>query len=404
MAQRWLRGVVPTHAPIADSFESYARVAREFNVFVYYFLRRMLGFTYKDEGTTDAGDTYENNHSVSGSDGVLTAADFSFTAASGSFAAGDIGKFICLVDPANDRNCGIYPIIGHTSATEIEIDYLSGPTDYPAAGTSIEWYLLDDDNSPGRLNDFWVLEAPHATSPYTMRGYNAGTIGTSFNIGTVIEISPFSAAWDDVGDAFTKPTMSTHSKVPRGYYSGWAHGPVYAYGDTDANFWVVWTKGDGGTSSILGGGIAIGEALETGRQSYEMVLPMGQLKAGDHNNVWYRNGSFQYSMSDGVFMNSLTGTTINTQWAGYHDSAAEYFARTLSGPNCRTGKRDGAPIFVFADYDGGDLQWAPLAKLPASHISLGSVNVLGDIVTFDSDQYMHVRHGVVVPWCGLPLS
>lgn len=403
MAKRWLRGPSPSNAPVGDSFDDYARVAREFNVFVYYFLRRMLGFTYIDEGTTDAGDTYENNHSASGSDGVLTNTDFSFSAASGSFAVGDIGKFICIVDPTNEVNSGIYPITGYTSATQIAIDFLTGPTNYPTAAGSLEWYLLDDTNSPGRANDFWVLGAPHATSPYTVRGYNAGSSVSNSNTGTGLEISPFASAWNAVSDAFTELTISPDAKIPRGN-RGSAHGPVYAYGDTSADFWMVWTTTNAGVGNVIGGGVGIGTALETGRIASELVLPMGQLLAGGDNTSWIRGDSNNNAMSQGYFLNNLTGTSINTQWAGYYDGGADYFSRGLVGPNNRTGKRDGAPIFVFSDYDGGSYQWAPLAKLPAQHVSLGSVAVLGNTTTFDTDQWMHVRDGLVVPWPGLPLS
>jgi hypothetical protein len=67
----------------------------------------------------------------SGSDGNATADDATFTSATGSFDAGDVGEIIAIT---SGSNIGRYEIITYTSGTEVEVD-----RNFPATDAAMDW-------------------------------------------------------------------------------------------------------------------------------------------------------------------------------------------------------------------------------------------------------------------------
>jgi hypothetical protein len=86
--------------------------------------------------------------------------------------------------------------------------------------------------------------------------------------------------------------------------------------------------------------------------------------------------------------------------AGWHDASQDFMARSM-GVNHRTSKREGLPVWIMGDYDNVYGLAAPWGYVDSACMTIGTGVVLGDIVAFDSNNYLHLTDGVIVPWCGI---
>ena len=98
---------------------------------------------------------YFGASTASGSDGITTISDATFTSAGASFAVGDVGKFLCI---ETGTNKGFYEIVTRTSATEIEVN-----RNFPATGSSIAYTVC-----PVGMKLTWYA------APQTKTGFNFG--------------------------------------------------------------------------------------------------------------------------------------------------------------------------------------------------------------------------------------
>lgn len=407
MAHRWLRGILPTHDPTNSSANNYVDNHREFNVIVHYFLHRVLGWTLIDEVIAGSG-SFQNNHSITAGDGVLTSTDYSFASATGGFASGDAGKFICLVDSSSDKNCGIYKIASYVDTNNITLDFQTSAGNYPDVATGVTWYLLDPTNVPTLQDSYYVLESPHATIKTTMKcqqkGYSQVGNPGGVNLGTFIQFAgqAASVAWDAVGHDWKTAAKynATMVKISSGEYNT-TKGRIFGYGNTDGSAWCMWNKFQNGGSGILQTTFfSVLTPFETGRTNVEKVCLHGP---------WYNSGISDGGMDDeghdfgtGIAYSEKASDEVLTYLSGLIiNGTTAYFRTNVGGPNARTGKRDALPLWVFSDPANQKDQWAPLGAV-SENILRAQVFDLGDYATFDSDQYYHVTEGLVVPWAGIP--
>lgn len=403
MANRWLRGVLPTHDPVGTS-NNYLNHKREFATLVFYFLWKVLEFTYVDSSATSG--SWNNNHSASGTDGSFTGTSLTFTSASATFVVGDVGKFLCLVDSTSDKNCGIYVITGFTDANNVVIDFYTTGGNYPDASTGIDWYLLDPTNVPSGSQDYFVLQSPHSTVPVTIKGNILDFSDSGNNVGGGVNFlvagQPASEAWDTVGHdwkAGVKRT-TTYQSISAGEHNSNPKGKLYAYGNPDGSSFCLWTHFDGGTGNKAIMFFSVLDPFESGRTSAEKFCIHGP-----RENQGEPNSSFDIGDDDfgkGLVWSERGQTQLRSYVAGYClNGNADYFRTDTGGPNARTGKRDALPMWVFGDPTVSAQAWAPYGEV-SQDIVRAQVIDLGEHATFDSDQYLHIREGLTVPWPGIP--
>jgi len=409
MGQRWLRGPLANNAGVADPTNDYVLTCRDFNLFVFYYLRRILGFTYVEEVQQSGSSwVWDTAHEHTAADGVLTATDYTFSSASALFAAGDVGKFLVMVDATNEENCGIYEIDTFTSSSIVTVKWYTTGGNFPTASTGITWYLIDGETAGDpRNDDYYVLEVPHATSPYTMKCRYLGFGGGSFNgSGTGIEVAPEASAWNVGTHTWNTGVRDRlfERKVTRGFVNS-AHGRTFAYGHTDGSHWMVWDHHINATGVKEGAGVTILGALESSPapDAEELVYAWGQGLSSNNSASWGRSiVDTVQEMSWGSVWSERGGLAEDVYWLSWYDSADIFRANV--GVNARTSKRDALPIWTMRDpLNAGD-NWAPWGEIPTAHMVVATVNILGEHVSFDSDNFLHIRDDLVIPWPGLPFA
>jgi len=90
-----------------------------------------------------------------------------FHSDSHSFVSGDIGRLLCVYDPTNEGNSGVWTITG-LNGNDAVLDLRAGGTPALTAQTGLRWRLIDVDKSPYYSGSSSILagfglESPHST-------------------------------------------------------------------------------------------------------------------------------------------------------------------------------------------------------------------------------------------------
>ena len=408
MGQRWLRGPLASNANLGDSTNDWARIPKDFNLFCYYFFKYILKYTVIDSGV-QAGSTWNwEAHEHTAADGVVTNTDYTFSSAAALFAAGDVGKFLVLVDETNEKNCGIYEVNSYVSPSQVTLNWYTNAGNYPIASTGITWYLIDGDTAGDpRQDDFFVIEVAHATSPYTAKFRWLGYGGGAYNGGGLgVEVAPHLSAWDTGTNDWLTTALGRlrERKLTRGYVTS-GHGRTFAYGHTDGSFWMLWDHHVNGSNTKEGAGVCILNPLEGSPtpEVNELVFCFGSGLSSNNSSAWGRQ------VTDGI--QEMGWGSVWSASRGQWDDCwfmAWYLGgdifRTNVGVNARTGKRDALPIWILRDPQNSDDNFAPWGEIPPGHMVAATVNIIGEHVDFDSSNYLHLRDDVVIPWPGWPFA
>ena len=402
MAKRWLRGPIPLQSG-GNWFEN----VRGTTVLLYFYFRYLLGATYVD--TKSSLFDFDSCEEDTGADGVVTNSDFTFTAASASFTAGDVGKFIVIVDSTNEVNCGIHKIATYVSGTQVTLDWYS--TDYPTAATGLTWYLVDSTvGSDLAAGEGAVFDFVHAGgTSWTMFMY---MYDQSANDRLGFEFANASASWDAVThDWKGSAERYTRHLQPHCGYAPTYQGPrIFAYGDTDFNaFALCLHTREGVGPRTFAGWCVLDPMLETGHTAKEKFFVFG-MNGATHANTAERDGDASYAVDYGeMYYETFAAGFYLARWCGWYvwdgSGTGEFdlFKQSYTAPNHRHGTEfDGLPIFVQIDAGlSAQLVWQIIGTIPKDHLWLTACHGIGDVTLFGSDQYMHITHGVTIPWPGV---
>lgn len=119
---------------------------------------------------TQSCNYWEDSPVGSGTDGVIESGNNKFSSASYSFTDTDVtnGRYVCLYDPTNLGNSGVYLVSGRDGAKAI-LSIRAGSGEYLTAATGLAFRVLDKANWPSgevALNaqrSGICLESPHST-------------------------------------------------------------------------------------------------------------------------------------------------------------------------------------------------------------------------------------------------
>lgn len=410
MAQRWLRGPYPQLSGV-----NYHQSSRGGSILLYFFFRYLMGYTYVEENVAGAF-SYNGSEDASGVDGQLFATNFRFTSAGATFTAGDVGKFLVILDSTNAVNCGIYAITNFVDANNVDIDFYS--PDFPtAAGPGLSWWLVDTTSGAALTDgDNVVFSVNHAIAPWQFKMELIPHLGNGY--GQVdFQVAPELGSWNTVTH-----TWNTNAKVlyrsygtpdygvgfclGRGYIGGDTAGRIYAYGDTDGNCLFLMDHLFAGTGVKVFAFMGVLDTMfETSpaRLAVEKVFAHGGSVFRDGGNT-ARTGDVNAGHDVGYGWNATTRDSQYLQrWGGWWDHLQDYFLRAITQPNHRHGSEyDGLGIWVVQDADVSyDPVWALLGQLPKDHMWLGAVAGIGDLTPFGSELFMHWIEGLVTPWPGV---
>ena len=412
MAKRWLRGVsINTPGTTQNGVDHTPSL-----MLIYHFLVKLCGFTHLDEVVTGGPTrTFQSGHEATASDGVLVATDLTFKSASNPWVVGDVGKFIVVLDATNPENCGIYEIVTYVSPGVVAVNFYVVAGTFPTAATGLTWWMFDTNNAsytPTAFGDYFVLRSPHATYPFEMKFESLNV--TNNYIGAVIEVSPNSGAWT----AGATHAWASGARVLY-YYTGtgtsqWMfldryntepHSRWYMTADTDGSFVFMWTDRGAAGTSVMASMIALADPLETTppRSANERLIIGGYVGSAGSNTVdrGDDNGGLGLAVAWEDYGNQRR--YLRLMALIQEGTSTDYFSRNI-GVNARTGERDALPLMYSMEPEGvTDLnRFSPHSKIPITNIAMGTAVAVGILSSFDSDDWYHVKNGIVIPWNGLP--
>jgi hypothetical protein len=418
MPGRWLRGVA-SNTGTTTSNPDHAGSC----LFWFWYFWKVLGYQFIEESVT-GGPTrsFQNSSDATAADGAFAGGTLTFTSASNPFVAGDVGKYLVLVDATNPENCGIHEIMVYNGAGSVDIDFYAPAGVYPLSASGISWWLLDDGSQgsvkvPQTPGDWCVLRVNHASYPWEMRlefiGGSAG--GNGYTDGALVQVATEASSWDTGTHAWksTAPVITDNAGTPIVYkFSGRRHDDtpasrLYGYGTTEGDFLFGMSHclGSGG-QRMLAMQVSLLDPLETSptRTARERLFISGsRYAANGESNDSNRGITANYDLGVGHVFSEAGFQTLDAYLLSYYSVTTDWFNQNLE-INSRSSKRDGVSFMVMQDPSNTYMRFALNGKIPVAHFFLGSTYVLGNMVQFNQNESMHFRDSMVLPWNGLEQS
>ena len=352
--------------------------------------------------------------------------DDEFHSGSYSFSAGDIGRYICVWDPTNVGNSGVYRV-SSTNGTDAVMDVRAGGTPALTAQTGLRWRLVDTTAAPSVGNPSssgstlterysgWGLQSPHSEK------WRLFVRSVALDAGSVSWLTTWSAPYDadfDVENGnFDSAALSLHQYVP--VYSKTASntgrsfvgqpstgGPtyqrLYLQTDDDGSYaYMIMRAGDGSypnSEGTLVVGFSGADSYHTLRESF---VHFGKADADgafvNYSMYWDNSNSAQRVPYNGVQVvsdNEFRMTRCIWMCLGFGSS-------TASNKHAYTNARSnpfGDVIMMYRprfarDYYGS-LTSKPTEKIITAWGIWESIPYVNEWVGVDSNQYFHTVQGV----------
>lgn len=347
--------------------------------------------------------------------------DDEFHAASYSFSAADIGRYICVWDPANIGNSGVYRI-NAVPATDAVLDLRAGGTPALTAQTGLRWRLIDTTLAPGVSHNLpveerhsgWGLQSSHSEKwRFFMRASatsgNASTWLTTWS-------APYDVDFDVENGNFDTTALSLHQAVPvyskgsswtgRGFcnynwYGAASFQRLYLQTDDDGSYlYMVMRAGDGtqaGAEGTLVVGFSGADSYHTLRESFVHFGKRGVDIALTRSMYWDNDNYDRRVPYNGLQVVS-EGRIQMTRCIWMHPG----FGNSTSGTKHQyTNARSnpfGDVIMLYRprlarDYYGVETT-NPTEKVVTAWGIWESIPYINDWVGVDSNQYFHLAQGV----------
>ena len=219
MSKRWMREVLLAGA----TNRGVPVLIKMWNLF----LQKVCGYTYvSQDGNAGDFNTYEKN----GTNGSFGGADFNFTdSVAGAFVAGDVNKWLLVVDSTNAVNCGWYKIIAYVNANTVTIAFRSGATEYPTAASSLSWYVLGETyDMPATLNDYVRIQTPHVDGWQIEFRYVVGGANSKINLYLSVN-----GVWGAGQKVLSAPLFNLDTRGTGDMYN-------YMIAETNGTFFLCW--------------------------------------------------------------------------------------------------------------------------------------------------------------------
>lgn len=358
---------------------------------------------------------------VGGSDGIITNPNQFSTASSHTFVAGDVGKFICVYDPTNFANSGVYEIssVGAGAATL----NLRSATHALISQTGLTYRMVDVANAPVDTTGTnhvaktagFGLESPHSSAwRFFMRAdMGAGSVFKWCRLWSAPEDTDFDIS---TGTFYqTGPSTQNQRDTP------------YLYGDFANGHATLPVDNTTGTIGLFAMTEDNGDFLavacrDTALSGYCVHFFLGYTGAdADHPGIeeyihasrWATAGATLGQEADWFqndyrrnWMGSATGFSPQGKAvecrsgidASYdHGLTTSWMDRPNAGPSPWSGEEFLRRVPIFRDWDGSE--GCPSERDNLKGLYQGRQN-LSDFTSFDSDNYFHIQKGTVWDWMG----
>lgn len=232
----------------------------------------LTNYRYGTRGNTSQSETVANvgfvlTNMTTGLDGwVLTDSVY------GSFSQAMVGRVVCVVDPANEVNNGVYRVIRLVSANAVELDFRGDPNNGEAftAVSGLTWYMWADDYQlPQTSGDLGRLDSPHSSGwAIEFRKYGSMVANAEVEIFVAVD-----GNWGGSRIIGGKEIGFSTSNIRDGGY-------LCMEVDTDGDYLNMWSTVVSGETTIeidLPSGIIICDIdpIEPDRADYERIALFG---------------------------------------------------------------------------------------------------------------------------------
>lgn len=345
-----------------------------------------------------------------------------FHTASYTFTAGDIGRYICVWDPTNIGNSGVYRI-NAAPAIDAVLDLRAGGTPALTPQTGLRWRLVDATEAPGVSNNLpttethsgWGLQSPHSEKwRFFMR---ASSVSGNSNIWLTTWSAPYDVDFNVENGNFDDTALSTHQYSPvysksgqftgrnfsnYGWYNQATFQRLYLQTDDDGSYlYMVMRGGDGVTALNSEGTLAVGftgaDSYHTLRESFVHFGKRGtdialtrSMYWGDDNydrRVPYNGiqviSEDRIQMARCVWMHLGYGNSTAGNKHQYNNARSNPFGDVLMLYRPRLAK----------DFYGTET-FMPTEKVVTDWGIWESIPYINDWVGVDSNQYFHLALGV----------
>jgi hypothetical protein len=346
-----------------------------------------------------------------------------FSSASYSFVVGDIGKYICVWDPTNVGNSGVYRI-SSLNGTDAVMDLRANGSPALAAQTGLRWRMIDvtqaayvyDPGLDSMQYAGWGLESPHSEKwrLFMRNNWNTSSDRTWLNVWSSPTDSDF-----DVETGFFWGGMST--EIRRGYYTknGYSIGQgfffqsvgptpdssftrLYLQTDDDGSFvYMVNRVGDGAQANYEASqaiGFTGSDAYHTLQESFVHFGRREAIDTTSRSVYWNSSQSAENITSYGLQVSGSGALQFDDccwMCLGYGTSSANI---KDGYSNRRSNPFSGGGHFLFRPkiargYYGRETS-APSEKVITLWGIWDGMATATDWAGIDSNQYFHIAQGV----------
>lgn len=355
-----------------------------------------------------------------GTDGSITNPDQFTSPSDYTFTSGDIGRFVCVYDPTNPTNTGAYEILSESSGTvTLELRTTTG-TLTTQSGLAFRVVDIDEASVPWNANmDNWLrsvgwgLESPHSSGWRLF--FRHSLVNLQANKAVIVWAAPEDTDYDYETGTFFPSGPSTQRGMddpfevnPTGKIHCWMGGFDASAGylqrfflmlEDDFSFLTFIQYDSVDTSSgLLAVGYTGTDTYNTGIMEFDMMCKNAytttdQLIWTNSINAWALNGvSF---LPNGYACNALL-----TQF-GYGGGSSDVFSDSGNVANPFSGEEWLVPVvsqrFGYSENPEGSLK--PWSK----GLYRGRDNIT-NLTTFDSENYIHFKEGLIWAWNGIDLE
>jgi hypothetical protein len=374
-----------------------------------YFMRYILGYTNFAEGIGGTGSF--GTHEKTGTVGSLTGSSFRFTDLTSKFIAGDVNKWLLIVDTVHPENCGWYRISAFVDADNVDIAFKTDPTEYPTAATGLTWYMVGETyDVPDTNQDYFRLRTPH------IDGWEIELRYDTSSLTTIVTRMSLDQNWTSggkiLGDTWGTPSIT----AAEANYVNW-----YVEGDDAGdklNIFSLYANGGSGDARCMcsiGRVIPWDTSLNHAPEELWVLIGPAIYSYGTWNKI-VRLWDINYPMywPNFYIWRNLYGSDYGAkkdghllEWSsgGYTDGFTAFASRQL---NARRGVEDVMEgSHAIADFKRQSADNTKFRQFEYIGLVLGHQSVRSNLTAMQTINYaggvknrIHISGGILLPWPG----
>lgn len=355
-----------------------------------------------------------------GSDGSITNPDQFTSPSDYTFTGSDVGRWVCIYDPTNPTNSGVYEITAE-SAGSVTLD-LKSTTGTLTTQASLAFRVIDLDDASVPVNtnmDNWIrsvgwgLESPHASGWRLFFRHNLANGQTSKAV--QVWVAPEDTEYDyETGTFLSTGPSSQRNRDdpfafnPTGNYHTWMGGydatvpnlqRFFLMMEDDFSFFTfVGYDTVDGQHAVFFAGYTGADPYNTGIMEFDLYCKAdsystnNMLQWGSSGDAWGRRG-LTFSPA------GLAANTLIPQ-LGYAGASEDVFDQVGNVANPFSSEEWLVPLHSnrYGDSDNPEGSFKPW--------SIGLYQArdnITEVTTFDSEGYIHFTEGLVWVWNGVDL-